>query len=448
MAASRSIGGVFATLTLRDLKFRNGMKRAGRSLAKFGKMAIRAGSVATGALAVGLVAGTKKTIAMGAELDHLSTQTGVAVADLMRIQQAYKDNGKAAESAGKDINKMQRAIFEASEDPGGSMDYFAQMGLSAEKLMGMNSTEQFFAIGEAIKGIQNPTKQAALAMDVFGRSGGELLTVFKGSNLDDVNQALGRMPDIMQQYSGELERADTLMGRLPNKANQFFVGFTAGVIDNILPALDSMNERDFTELGENLGDSISAGLDLLTSGKVWDLFLNEAKRAQVLLQNELPQGNWGAALINTVWDGVTDTGQGFDFDEYWNKYYDAGIAANAEVLADLDKERDRIHTEIAESAATKKAKSKEAIEDKGLFELPPEAVAPLIEAIKAEAKDPIDIAGAREEASGGGSDDYLRRGLSLGKSSGEQIQKKQEIYLKGILEVLNLAKTDGKLTWA
>ena len=155
MAASRSIGGVFATLTLRDLKFRNGMKRAGRSLAKFGKMAIRAGSVATGALAVGLVAGTKKTIAMGAELDHLSTQTGVAVADLMRIQQAYKDNGKAAESAGKDINKMQRAIFEASEDPGGSMDYFAQMGLSAEKLMGMNSTEQFFAIGEAIKGMHS-----------------------------------------------------------------------------------------------------------------------------------------------------------------------------------------------------------------------------------------------------------------------------------------------------
>ena len=82
--------------------------------------------------------------------------------------------------AGKDINKMQRAIFEASEDPGGSMDFFAQMGLSAEKLMEMNSTEQFFAIGEAIKGVRNQTKQAALAMDVFGRSGGELLTVFKG----------------------------------------------------------------------------------------------------------------------------------------------------------------------------------------------------------------------------------------------------------------------------
>ena len=402
MAASRSIGGVFATLTLRDLKFRNGMKRAGRSLAKFGKMAIRAGAVATGALAVGLVAGTKKTIAMGAELDHLSTQTGIAVADLMRIQQAYKDNGKAAESAGKDINKMQRAIFEASEDPGGSMDYFAQMGLSAEKLMDMNSTEQFFAIGEAIKSIRNPTKQAALAMDVFGRSGGQLLTVFKGSNLDDVNQSLGKMPAIMQEFSAEMERVDTLMGRLPNKSAQFFTGFTVGVTEQLIPSLETVDNYDFTTLGKNLGDSLGEAI------------AHAAFLIGTLM--DIPEYGLGGAIDRNS--------AGFDL----IKQEQAEAAEKRKKIADAAKAYEAARREEHRSA--------------------PDYVDPSAAAKATATKAPVSVTNARRDVGGGGSDDYLRRGLSLGKSSGEQIQKKQEIYLKGILEVLNLAKTDGKLTWA
>ena len=90
-------------------------------------------------------------------------------------------------------------------------------------------------------------------MDVFGRSGGELLTVFKGSSLADVNASLGRMPELMQRFSAEMERADTIMGRLPNKSDQFFTGFTAGIINQILPGLEKVNDTDFTDLGENLG---------------------------------------------------------------------------------------------------------------------------------------------------------------------------------------------------
>lgn len=258
--ASRSIGGVFATLTLRDSKFRRGLKGAGRSLAKFGKMALRAGAVATAALAVGLAIGTKKTISMGASLDHLSTQTGVAVAELMRIQQAYKDSGKSADSAGKDINKMQRAISEAAEAPGTTLDFFKDIGLSAEELMSMSPEKQFFVIGEAIKGMNNQTKQAAVAMDIFGRSGGELLTVFKGSDLDDVNLSLGKMPEIMEEFSSEMERVDTLMGRLPNKSDQFFTGFTAGIIDELIPGLETVNGFDFTDLGKSLGDTLGDAL--------------------------------------------------------------------------------------------------------------------------------------------------------------------------------------------
>tara|TARA_R110002111_G_scaffold238069_1_gene299331 strand:- start:1016 stop:2206 length:1191 start_codon:yes stop_codon:yes gene_type:complete len=394
--AKSSIGGVFATLTLRDAKFRKGMRGAGRSLAKFGKMAMRAGAVATGALAVGLAAGAKQTIALGASLDHLSTQTGIAVAELMRIQQAYKDNGKSADSAGKDINKMQRAIFEASEDPGGSMDYFAQMGLSAEKLMAMNSTEQFFAIGEAIKGIQNPTKQAALAMDVFGRSGGELLTVFKGSDIDDINTSLGSMPEVMQEFSAELERADTLMGRLPNKSAQFFTGFTAGVVSELIPSLDLVNEFDFTELGRGIGEALG------------DALRHAAFLIAVLM--DIPEHGFGGSIDRNS--------EAFDLME-----------AEDEAAAE---DRKRL---AAEEKAYQEARRWE----------------------HANAEDFIDSSKAKPAKTsksrlsvndaGAGFDSMQRRGLSMSKNPGS-IQNKVMKIQEEIRDILKSAETDGTLKWS
>ena len=417
MAQSRSIGGVFATLTLRDSKFRRGLKRAGKSLARFGAAAARAGGVATAALAAGMLVGTKRTITMGAELDHLSTQTGVAVGDLMRIQQAYKDNGKAAKSAGKDINKMQRAIFEASEDPGGSMDYFAQMGLSAAKLMRMNSTEQFFAIGKAIKGIKNQTKQAALAMDVFGRSGGELLTVFKGSNIDDINQSLGKMPEIMEEFSTELERVDTLMGRLPNKADQFFTGFTAGIVEQLIPSLESVNDFDFTQLGKSLGEALTS-----VAGEF-------------------------ALIMNATWDAVTTHRT---FKESVNKFADiyeeikredAALRQGRRDAKEKEKQQaknDRI-AQLAEEYAYEKARRQE-------YKDAPDYIDPTEEAVAVAVKSAVNIPAAQAEA-GGEISQFQRRGLSMSKNPGS-VQNKVLKVQEDIRDILAAAQVAGGLKWA
>lgn len=334
--ATRNIGGIYAELSLRDLNFRRGLKAAGAGLKSLSAGAARmagnvamAGAAASGAMAAGLAVGTKKTIAAGAELDHLSSQTGVAVSSLMKIQQAYKDAGKGADTAGKDINKMQRAIYEAAQDPGGSMDYFADLGMSAADLMQMSPEEQFFAIGEALKGVGNQTKQAALAMDIFGRSGGELLTVFKGSNLEDVNAALGRMPEVMEQMSVELERADTLMGRLPNKADQFFAGFTSGVIGDIVPGLERIDNFDFTDIGESLGNAVADGVHLLTSGAIWDVFSKGAEIAVLKLDQQM------GGLMNSVTAhmlAISDvlSGKG-GFSEGIIKYSSAGLETEEDI---------------------------------------------------------------------------------------------------------------------
>jgi len=454
MAASRKIGGIYAELSLKDARFRRGLKNAGRQLTQFGGMALKTGAVAVGAMAAGLAVGTKKTIAMGAELDHMSSQTGVAVGSLIKIGQAYKDAGKGAETAGKDINKMQRAIYEASQAPGTTLDYFADLGLSAAKLMEMSPEDQFFTIGRALKEVENQTKQSAVAMDIFGRSGGELLTVFKGSTLEDVNASLGRMPEIMEEFSGAMERADTLMGRLPNKSDQFFTGFTSGIIGQLLPGLEAVNNKDFTTLGENLGDALATALQSITDGTAWEIFKLHGEKAMLQLQQSDELSAF-ASTFNALFD--EDYLGGYStFNDAFDKYAEAGINANQEELDRINAEIAKLITQSKERAATRKDAASgigNPVADFGTFmSQPPDWMKndfyrdPYDIEADADIEDTEKDAGfmqTRAEVNA-----MQARGLSFGATYRDNETKEVKSLLTSIRDALERAETGGVLTWA
>lgn len=371
MAKSRSIGSIYAELTVRD-KMSRQLRKARKSLNEYGRAGVKYAAITGAALAAGLTAGTKHALSLGAELDHLATQTGVSAGSLAILGQAYKDNGRDSKNLAKDIGKMQKAIFDVANG-NTTIDYFAELGLSVQKLMGMDPADQFAAIGKAIRNVEDPTRKAALAMGIFGRSGAGLVTVFNGTDLDDVARSLGRMPALLDKFSGGFERADTLLGRLPNKADEFFVGFTSGVIGQILPALESTNNFDFTTLGENLGLHLAAGIEAIQSGDAWELFQLHADKALTSIQTspainglaaainvaldpvawerfkltgektllemqKSPALNGFAASINAIIDGLnTQGGESFDFGDAFDKYYNAGEAANQDLVDDLNR---------------------------------------------------------------------------------------------------------------
>lgn len=430
MAGSKSIGSIFASLSIRDVNFQKGLKKASDGLARFGTASLKMGGVAAAAIGAGLLAGSKHAITMGGELTDLSAQTGVAISDLMKIQQAYKDNGKEASSAGKDINKMQKAIYAASKDVGGKSDPFAELGLSAEKLMGMNPTEQFFAIGGAIKKIENPAKQTAAAMKIFGKSGGELLGVFKGASLDDINRTLGGMPVLMERVAGKFDQVDDIIGRLPNKSNQFFTGFAAGIIDQVIPAMEKIDGYDFTTIGqtigEELGSAINAISNIVSSGHMWDLFLLQGELAMAKLL-ELPVLREISELVTFASNGFSDGAAVADY---------VGGGRSAEAQNKIDKMQEDIARQAQErSDALKKQRDYEKARNE-IYENAPDYVG-----------DSSPMAAAMPQTQGAQIDEYQRRGLSLSKTPGavqDNLLKVQE----QIRDILNNAKIQGKeLIW-
>jgi len=347
MAKSRSIGGIYASLSLRDGGFKSGLKSARKGLNEFGGTAIKGAAAGVAALGAGMAAaavmGTKSTLSMVDDLGDVSSQTGVAIADMMLLQRAYTDGGRAAEMTGKDIGKMQRSIVGANA---GGADPFASMGLSAEKLLQLNPADQFRQIGAAIMEISNPAERTAKAMEIFGKGGMGLVTVFGG--IDGAVKSLGRMPELAQEFGAAMGEANDLIGHLPVKSDQFFVGFTAGIIGELLPGLKKIDDYDFTTMGQNIGAALSTAFESITDGSVWEIFQLQAEKAILAMQTS-PVGNGVAAEVNAAWDWITGAPVG-------PNYLQMGIGENAEKI---DEKQARID-EIIAAAATRFTQKQDA----------------------------------------------------------------------------------------
>ncbi|WP_221773367.1 hypothetical protein [Ruficoccus amylovorans] len=213
-----------------------------------------------------VISGARDIIKLGADMDHLHSQTGVAVKDLIILRQAFEDNGISADNSRLAINKMQKSLVEASEGLQEPVKAFDALGLSYEDLMEKSPTEQFSEIGNAIRAIEDPAERSAAAMRIFGRAGAELQSLFVSGDIDDVARSLGAMPEVMERNARQFERIDTLMGRIPNKSRQLFAGIGDMLADELLGPLEALNSIDLTAAGQRIGGFLDLALESFRDG--------------------------------------------------------------------------------------------------------------------------------------------------------------------------------------
>lgn len=183
MAAAQGIraGRAFIELGVSD-KLTKGLRAAQKRLQAFGEglrsIGTRLGAI--GASALTALFGTAKTFAdMGDSLDEMSSRTGVSVETLSELGFAAELAGADMETLETGIRKMQKTISEAIGGSKSAADALAQLGLSIADLKGLNPEQQFKLIADRISRITDPTLRAALAMEVFGKSGTRLLPLIQ-----------------------------------------------------------------------------------------------------------------------------------------------------------------------------------------------------------------------------------------------------------------------------
>lgn len=184
MADTRGIraGRAFVELGVSD-RLTAALKRAERKLKAFGEsvrsLGLRLAGLGGAALAP-LAGAVKLFSSAGDTLDKMSLRTGVSVEALSELGFAAEQSGADLQTLENGVRVMQRTLNDADRGLATAQDALADLGLAADDLRGLSPEQQFKTLAEAISRIEDPSKRAAVAMQVFGRAGTKLLPLIEG----------------------------------------------------------------------------------------------------------------------------------------------------------------------------------------------------------------------------------------------------------------------------
>lgn len=131
--------------------------------------------------AVGLALGTplllsaKQFADAGSILADASARTGASVESLSELGFAAEQSGTDFATLEGSLRKMQKLLVEAAGGAKGANSTLSDLGLTVAQLGRLAPDKQFELLADRISRIQNPAKRTAVALEVFGKSGAQLL---------------------------------------------------------------------------------------------------------------------------------------------------------------------------------------------------------------------------------------------------------------------------------
>ena len=217
-------GRAFVEMFVDDQQLRRGLDGARQQLEQFSRSVMRLGaqfSMVGAAMAAPILAAAKSFAEAGDAVEKASRRTGMAAESFSALQFAAQQSGTSIEAVEKGILRMQRTITQATDGLASSRHQLAELGLAAEDLAGLSTEEQFLRVAEALSQVQDPAEKAARAMQIFGRSGVELIPLlFQGrEGIEAMMAEARRLGVVLSEEDAEAAKELTdAIGRLKMSA--------------------------------------------------------------------------------------------------------------------------------------------------------------------------------------------------------------------------------------
>jgi hypothetical protein len=154
-----------------------------------GLAAVAAFGAGASAVASGLLSLEDRVETLGNTADKL----GVSFEFIQTLEEAGRRSGVGIESVSSAFGKLQKTLAGADEESKAATAALAKLGVSFSDLENLSPQEQIRLVGEKLQGIEDPAKRTAAAMQIFGKSGADLIPFFNNLTpaADDIER-LGR----------------------------------------------------------------------------------------------------------------------------------------------------------------------------------------------------------------------------------------------------------------
>ncbi len=214
----------------------------GKSLVKNSR-AIGVGfAAAGGAITAFLGSSVKNFTATGDAIHKMAIRTGASTEALSELGFAAEQSGASLETIGKAFKAQADFIEDAKDGLSTSTVALDKLGLSLEDLQGKTPEQVFMTLSSAIGGLADPMERAAIANDVFKRSGQELIPLF-AAGADGIANMRAEAQQLGISMSQEQAEAAAKFGDSMNSLKQSMMGVGIQIGTALVPILTTLVEK-------------------------------------------------------------------------------------------------------------------------------------------------------------------------------------------------------------
>jgi hypothetical protein len=166
-----SIAKLYVVIGAKTGDLNRSLQGISNDLKKMGALMTGVGAVIVGSMS----AITLKWATAGDQIAKLSAKTGMSCEALSELKYVADLSGSSLSGLETSLKRMQIVLIESKDATSAAGKALASLGLSYEELSSLAPEQQFERITSSLANVSDPTLKAALAVDIFGRSGTDLL---------------------------------------------------------------------------------------------------------------------------------------------------------------------------------------------------------------------------------------------------------------------------------
>jgi hypothetical protein len=141
----------------------------------------------------------KGIIDMGDAIGKASQRIGTSAESWQKLTYAAERSGASAGDVETAFKKMSSTIFDAGRGLKSGQDALAALGLNYDKISKLSPEQQFAEIAKRLNLVTDATDKAAIAQDLFGRSGTMLIPML--GNYEQLGERLKDIGGVMSNES-------------------------------------------------------------------------------------------------------------------------------------------------------------------------------------------------------------------------------------------------------
>ena len=281
-------------------------KKVGKALKTIGKaMATATAAIGTAAVAAGkkLVDLAGETAEQGDEVDKMSQKLGMSAEGYQKWDYVLGQAGVEITSMTTGMKTLTNKIDDAKNGSDKAQAMFTKLGISMNDLQTMSREDIFAATVKGFQGMADSTERAALANDLFGKSGQNLTPLFN-ETAESTEALKQQAEDLGFVMSNESVKASADYKDSLQTLSRTFSGVKNNIVGTLLPGLTSITDGLALLLtgSEGAKEKIQSGAkDIVDQLK--DIFPRVGDMLMTLIETV---GETAPELIGSLVSGITD----------------------------------------------------------------------------------------------------------------------------------------------